>query len=448
MGRCTNNDLVSGVGINKVDKHTRVAFAALTDVDRCTKVNAKNYIEYNADAAVFNQYEVPADMFNCLAEGCRNTGTLMLRGAAGSAVSAKFPVGYDATEFFLGLATYYINVPAGKYTVKTTMSDITNPAQTNADVYVQTVEPSIGGAFPIIVDFSKEPNTVIGSGWSGITAGAIISVEIQADDASVVADFGVSSFYFYDTLEDFEVNDLVLISCINGIEGDLTGDPTDATCFGGGLDPSSLAIEKTVAGGKVTPNYHKLNPAEMKGDKTSGWTLQPDTRKVQTITINGVEYGYIQVPDMQIEECAFVSAQIENSCNITDSMLSRVSVPTLVTLNERQFQVLDGTVTDIHDAGKILFHKSLVGQNILVTYPKKAVVEQYIGTDEAVEGKRVRMFYTVCQTDGVKITYVFNNVLITSFPMTINAEETVFSFTISIQRDRNNRFYERYRVVE
>jgi len=228
----------------------------------------------------------------------------------------------------------------------------------------------------------------------------------------------------------------------------LTVDPVDASCWGSGYDPTSISIERTITAGKVSPNWWKLNPLMSKGTKTNGWYIPGDEREVLSTTINGVEYGYVQFPDMQIEECAFTTAAIADKCNVTDSTLNRVNTPVLVDLNERQFIVLDGTTTESTDAGMILLHSSLVGLSVIVSYPKKAVVEQYLANDEALDERRVRMSFTEVQTDGIKNVFVYNNVLVTSFPGTINNEETSFEFTISIQRDRNGNFFEKYRIVD
>ena len=43
----------------------------------------------------------------------------------------------------------------------------------------------------------------------------------------------------------------------------------------------------------------------------------------------------------------------------------------------------------------------------------------------------------------MKVNYIFNNVLVTSFPTTLsNTDETTFEFEVSIQKDNNGRFFE------
>jgi len=185
-----------------------------------------------------------------------------------------------------------------------------------------------------------------------------------------------------------------------------------------------------------------------KSESTIGWISHTVEREITSTTINGITYGYVQLADMNMEECSFTTAAIADDCNVTDSMLNRVNSPVVIELNEKQFIVLDGVTTSNADAGKLLFHSSLIGKNVIISYPRQVDVEHFVGNEEALDTRRVRMSFTQEQTDGVKTVYVYNNVLITSFPGTLNNEETTFEFTISVQRDRNGNFYEMYKVIE
>lgn len=453
MRRCKNDALINKIGVKQMIKTTEVDFAVLTDIDNCMRINTTNYLEFTGENATYNPYKVPNDKFNCLAEGCRNTGTLTVAPGTkvDTSVGATFSIGYDATEFYAGVATYYVYFPEkGSYTIETTIADLTEKDLKNSDAYIKPIEVETEGFQPVVVDFSKAPDSQKGTGWKASEKGAIINILVRGleDEPLPEVGIGFSSIYFYDSIEDFEVNDVVKIGCIDELAGDITVDPVDASCWGSGYDPTSVSIERTLTGKAATPNYWKLNPLMTKGTKTTGWYIQGDDREVQPVTIGGVQYGYVQFPDMDIEECGFTTAAIDDSCNVTDAALNRVNSPVIVDLNEKQFIVLDGTTTEATEAGTILFHHSLVGLKVVVSYPKKAVVEQYVANEEALDERRVRMSFTECQTDGVRHQYIYNNVLITSFPQTINNEETTFEFTISIQRDKNGNFFEKYRIVE
>lgn len=449
MARCKNDTLISKIGMKKLEKMMEVDFAVLTDIDSCVKVNTKNYIAYSGTTATFSPYKTPSDMFNCLAEGCKNSGTLTVTNGVGLASGASFAVNADATEFVAGVITYYVHFPvAGTYDLKSTISDITDQNQANAYVYSKEITVQSEGFYPVVLDLSKVPDEQKGTGWTASESGIILTLEANPSDDTVIPNIGFSSIYVYDSIEGFEVNDVVKIGCIDEFSGDFTVDATDASCFGGGYDADSITIERTLTGKSATANYWKLNPLMSRGDQSTGWVIQTTERQVSETTIEGVRYGYVQLADMNMDECSFTLATMADNCNVTDSMLNRVNTPVVVSLNEKQFIVLDGTTTAAVDAGKLLFHESLIDQKVVISYPKKADAQHFVGNEDALEERRVRMSFTQEQTDGIKQNYVYNNVLITSFPATLNNEETSFSFTISVQRDKNGNFYEMYQITE
>lgn len=449
MAKCKNSALISKITTQKLDKRVEVDFAVLNDLDSCVKINTKNYVDYEGVSATFTPYSTPDDMFNCLAEGCRNTGTLTVSGTADDTVSAEFSVLADATEFVGGIVTYYLKLPtAGEYAVKTEISDINETPVVNSDIYEQVITPNFEGFYPIVLDLSKTPSYESGEGWDVSESGIILKISVTAADETVIPIIGFSSISIFDSLEEFEVNDVVKLGCLSEIAGDLTADATDASCFGGGYDPSSVSVERTITAGQVTPNFWKLNPLMVKGDKEKGWIINTVEQVVKETTINGVRYGYVQLSDMNTDECAFTKVTIADNCNVTDAELSRVSSPVVVDLNQKQFIVLDGNLTTAADRGKVLFNSELIDEKVIISYPQTADVENFVATDEFMNERKVRMSFMLEQNDGVKIVYIYNNVLITSFPGTINNEETTFPFTISIQRDKDGRFFEMNRITQ
>lgn len=446
MGRCTNKSYIDKVGFNILDKETTIDFNVLTDIENCAHINTNRQYAVSANTvASWNAYAIPKDVFNCDGVGCRNTGTLTLTRSTGTAaLSASYQLTYDATEFYGGVATYYVHLPEpGSYSIATTISDIRSQF-TAADTYTKTIVAEAAGDFPIVVDLSKAPSTVVGGGWIASTAG--INIRIAITPPTDVESVGISSIYFYDDITDFEVNDVVKLGCVEEIAGDLTIDPVDASCWGSGYDSQSISVERTITARKVTPNWWKLNPLMTRGEAIEGWDIVEDERPVCSVTIDGTTYGYIQVPDLQTDECGFLTVAVSDQCNVTDSALNRVSSPTLIDLSGDQYIVYDGTTTEALDAGTILFNERLIGLNVVVSYPKKVFVEEYIGVEQTLYERRVRMSFSITQTDGVKIRYIYNNVLITVFPWTYNTEETSLDFTISIQRDKEGRFFQMYRI--
>ncbi|MGM0175687.1 hypothetical protein [Enterococcus sp. DIV0800] len=449
MARCKPSVLLNKIGNKKLDATTETSFAVLTDADSCVKLNTRNFFGYKGESVTFNQYNTPDDLFSCLAEDCKNSGTLRVTNTTGTKTSATFLIPSDATEYFAGVVTYYVDLPgAGTYELETTLSDLKDTNQTDADVYTHTITAENGGFYPCVVDLTQLPTSQEGSGWMASENGLTITIALTPPTEESVANFGFSSIYVYDTSEDFEVNDVVKLGCLDELAGDDTIDPADATCFGSGYDPNSISVERSITAKKATPNYWKLNPLMSRGHKTKGWFLHTVEREVTEVTKDGICFGMLQFPDMDLDECAFTKAAIADNCNVTDAELNRVNSPVIMALSEKQFILLDGKVTNSYDAGMMLFHESMIGRKVIVSYPKQADVEHFVADESALTTRRVRASYEKIQTDGVRKVYIFNNVLITSFPQTINGEETTFEFTLSIQRDRNNRFYEVFRITE
>ena len=89
-----------------------------------------------------------------------------------------------------------------------------------------------------------------------------------------------------------------------------------------------------------------------------------------------------------------------------------------------------------------------VGKKILISYPKTVDVEEFIISADDINEIRTRMSYIRRYTDGQKYRFVFDNVLITSFPDAITEEESEFAFTVSIQPDAYGRYGRAYKIID
>ena len=85
---------------------------------------------------------------------------------------------------------------------------------------------------------------------------------------------------------------------------------------------------------------------------------------------------------------------------------------------------------------------------ILVSYPRTAEVEEMIMTEDAVNDVRVRLSYVREYSDGTKFRWVFNNVLVTSFPIGLTEGEVELSITLRIQKDSDGVIGRRYRILD
>ena len=90
---------------------------------------------------------------------------------------------------------------------------------------------------------------------------------------------------------------------------------------------------------------------------------------------------------------------------------------------------------------------------VKVAYPKLVEVEEIIGDFDYLGEKRVRYTETVSVMTGdgrvdSQIVTIYDNVLVTTFPDTINEDETEFSFTVRIQKGRDGHIFHRYKIVD
>ena len=184
-----------------------------------------------------------------------------------------------------------------------------------------------------------------------------------------------------------------------------------------------------------------------KGSLTKAWDKETVEATVKALT--GTDYGYVTLDDIDQNECGFISIQALYDCresqNVSDALLERLAIPSKIDMDEDHYQLIDngdGTTT-------ILFNQVHIGRSVLISYPKVVdVTDSFEFTDEVVNEVRTRMSYVKCFTDGSKYRFVYNNVLVTSFPDALSEdEEAEGELTLNIQRDANGRFCYAYRIL-
>lgn len=432
MARCNMDALLDKISEKKLTKQEEVSFTLHVDLPDCRKIDTKNY-ETAAEGASYNRWTKPLNRFECLRNGCTNTGTLTMASANDAVL---YHANFDANEYAAGVLTFYVKPATTPATVTVTISS--DKALTNADVY--TVNIASGdiqddGFAPVFIDLAQAPASETGTGWSASVAGAYIQLS-----ASVVT--GYSSLSLFESIYDFEINDTVKVGCLSEIGGSFDVDALEATCTEAGYDDSLSNLEYTVTGNLVTPNYWKLNPLLAKGDTTVGYF--PNTVEKTVESYQNGAYGHITITDAYQDECGYWAAQIADDCNFSDAFLTQLSIPIMTTIDEGHYQVIkndDGT-TDV------IVNAALIGKNIRVSYPQEVTIESELVADvENLNAVHTRMTVPRETSDGVRYLLIFDNVLITSFPATINTEETEFSFTINIQRNKDGIFFRRQQIA-
>lgn len=454
MNKCNLNRVVAQkVGYNKVEKTQEVDFNLSTDIDACVKINTKNYIAYEgATAPVYSRLAVPQDMINvCAVKGCKNTGTLIIstknEGSDSNythTASATFAKATNAVLISAGIVYFYVDFPkAGTYTVELTIGDIKDTELTNGDKYTQEVTVTSEGYKPISFDLSVAPSEDVGTGWNPTTSGITMQIDVTSADSTEAGYIvGLSSISIFEDVEDLATNEVVKLGCMTGIEGDDTIDAMEEQCLGAQYDTSTTSVERTITASTWTPNVMMLNPLIHRTEVTEGFYIATVEMTVEQDAENE-NYGSVQLADSYDEVCGFIYSSIADSCNINDSILTRINNPNLMNLDERQFQVINSFLNPTVDVegSKLYFNKALVGKTVIISYPRAVEVEEFIATEAGINERRAQMSYTKKQSDGVVEVHVYDNVLITSFPQTINNSDSEFSFTISVQRDKNGNFF-------
>lgn len=438
MARCNNEVLMQKIGMRPIDDTREVEFAVLRQLPECNRINTKNIVSSTGDYS-YSAYIVPDNKFECMRDGCVNTGTLSVTLKDGASTHATiFKSKMDATQFAAGIITFYVK-PASDATYPISVDVAISSAESFSayDSYtISVTEDMVGsdGFAPVVVDLSSTPTSVTGGGWNPVEAGALIRVTGSVP-------FGISSISIYDTVEDFETSDVVKVACLSALDGTFDIPVSDASCFGAEWNIDDVSFDRTITGNAVTPNYWLLNPMHGKGTKT---TSSMGVNVERTVSESG-DFGIVTLGDLNQEECGFMGIQIADHCNVTDAHLKQLSFPSSIAIDEKHYFVVknaDGTST-------IYFNKNLVGLDVIIAYSKIVEVESHVGNLVNVGDVKTRMRYVRCYSDGTKYIRTYNNVFVTSFPDAIPADgEGEFSFTVSIQPDEDGNYYTDDRVLD
>lgn len=438
------------IGINKLDNLQEVDFTVLSDLPDCRRISANKTI--TEGVGTYDRYKIPVNQFECMAQGCVNSGTLYTGGTA-----VVYHENYESIEFSSGVITFYVIAPQGaSATVKVSEKD----TFANADSYtinLDNIPTGKDGFKAVVVDLAKAPTATVGNGWTPSRAGAYISIAVTGGQGVDLAGVGISSIAVFDTIDDFEINTVVKIGCLTGIDGSWDLDAAEATCFGNaGYATDDIGNpEKTITGKALSPNYMILNPFYGKGKATTGFDIVTIEKVVEPSKATDVDaqnasaaagdYGVITISDLDQNECGFVKIMrsLEDNCIVTDGQLERWSIPSLKDMDEGHYVVVpndDGSTT-------IYFNKAQIGATMTISYPQTVDVDEFVFDEDNINTKRVRLSYVKTYTDKTKWRFVFDNVLVTSFPDGITEEETELEFTVVFQKDANGQYGRAYRIL-
>ncbi len=434
--KCRNDAFMKMIGSEKLNKSMEVDFDVQRNLPDCNRINAKKYVATEATNPTYDQYVVPQNQFECMNPDCINSGVLYTDGAKTTYKALR------GDDFSAGVITFYVTEAVTEADVL--VSD--SISGTNGWKYTVTPGVAKSGFKAVVVDMTQTPEKV-GEGWTPSDAPAFISITLrggatvgESTACSPLACMGLSSIAFFSDLEDFQTSTHVKVSCLTSVDGDWGFDVAEATCFNSGYDMSSRpTFEKTVTGTKVTANYWRLNPMYKKGSATEGFDIITEERTIK----DGGEYGRIVLDDMNQNECGFLSVEVVGEvCG--RGTLDKLAIPTLIGLDGGHYLLVDNG----DGSTSIIVNKMYIGKKVLISYPRTVEVEEFVITTEDMNEVRTRLSYIRRYTDGMKYRFVFDNVLITSFPDAITEDEGEFAFTVSIQPDANGRYGRAYKIID
>lgn len=450
MSKCNINKIVAQkIAPQKLTNLDEVDFTISRDIDACAKINTKNYIAEKSKGDIsYDRLLVPDDLLNvCESFGCKNTGTLESFGSGNNPVNNKavFKSATDATKYSAGVMTFYAYfggyaTTAGNYKVK--IADIAEPfVETesedftdNYNEYTGTITfPENGGFALVVVDLSQ--GTAVGNGWEATPNGVKVSIEVDSG-TNTGRIMGISSISLFESIMDLEGNDVVKLGCLQTIGGDDTADPLETSCFGSGYDEESVSVTRSLTAQSWTPNVYKLNALISRGEKTEGYIMD-------TVEVTVPNDGKIILADAYRDQCGMVYVALNDSCNVTDAVLNRVNVGNSgITLDSDQFAV----ETNVENGIVVRVATELAGKVVVVSYPRQVEGEHFVANTNTLNDRKVTLTYKKPLNDGTIEVFIYHNVLITSFPMTISKSDTDFEFGVSIQKDRNGNYYEYMRI--
>lgn len=431
MARCNNDVLLKKISNNKLDQNTELDFRIRKDLPDCKKINTKSPHAVSGTYTL-NKNKKPINRFECMRTGCVNTGLIMMDVADEIAVYRAM---YDATEFSQGVVTFYVYpdeaLTSADYPINLTFMVSDTDTFTDADSWNVTITEAMvtsDGFVPVMVNIA-EGATDIGNGWTPSATGAYF--RLTADKK-----VGYSSISIFDSIDDFDLLETVTMSCLTTIGGTFDLEVVVAQCEEARYNDNVTTLNYPVTGTKITPNFMNLFPMMEKGNATVGFDMVTADK---TVDVN----AHVVLPDMNQDVCGYTTVQIKEGCDVAESTLIQSSANNIAYLDEKHYIVEkndDGTTT-------LLFHESMKDVEVLIRYPRKAEVEEFVANVKNLNSKQLSMTVPFYSNDGTKTLLIFDNVFITSFPMTITTEESSFAFTLAIGRDADGNFMRVQKIV-
>lgn len=431
MARC-NEELFRLLSQKKVAEADEIELRVKRKLNDCRRINAMNPVAVTGTPAP-DMYRRPLNRFECNRKGCVNTGLLMMAAANDTATYKTT----DSTEFANGVVTFYVYAEGTTFPVAVTFKIGDEQAMTNTDVYNVAITQDMvrdDGFVPIIIRLDDPPASQEGNGWTPSAVGSYI--QVTADQI-----VGYSSFSFQQSLDDFELYDIIKLRCITNAGDDQSLSVLEEKCQDAEYDTNVNTIPFSVTANLVSSNYLRANPMYARGTDTVGFKIQTIRKTVEAYTVGTQNYGRIILSDANQAECARIAVQYQDDCDAM--MLTAFSVPVITAIDQGHFLVID------NDDGStsIIFNEGHVGREFLISYPKTMEVKKSVYSTDFLNDAEASLVWTRHLSNGTEIVDVFDNVFITTFPRNITDTTSAFTWAFSIARAADGNFYYTQEIV-
>lgn len=421
----------------------------LDQLASCARINTRNIAKELTGmdnlTSIYNASNVPEDVYGCSKNKCYNTGTFQGPvtaegvGADNEVIIGDFSRLFDASLYGGGMLTAYVLLPAGEHEVSLEIANYEETGWTNSNTIKYTVHATQSGEgsylYPISWYLGDLTGTK-GTGWTATTVGAKVRIHIKGTNLKAGDLVGVSSFAFYESLEDLKINQTVFFKCLNNFGDNQSFDIVESQCSQTEYNTSSGQITFSLVANQYTPNYRYLNPTYYDDPETTEHGLPHIvTRTVKAGTGELEGYGIVQLSD-KAEGCGMIYVQTPGCAN-NSSSLNEVSSPVPVAIGTGDFQVLTKDYNGVANQGTVLVDKQWIGQELNIIYLQNHSVKAAKITNEFREFN-VTIIAPFRKKDKTTEFHKYENALMSVDANNISrTDETALELQFTVAADEN-----------
>ena len=395
-------------GYAKQNKNEIIGVRVSEKINYYTELSTKNYREITkGEFQSFDALTTPEDMIRCNEKACHMTGTLYVKPVEGEA-TVTYDIRGDYTKAGFGFHYLYVTfLGSDTVTVEAKVSDLHDVEGKNS--YTYAVELTGAGLATDVFQVAQ------------FDFANPLSIKSQTGTGWIPSEDGIHVEY---TLESFT--------------HDISLGASDARCFGSGYDPSSTEITTSISGATRSLNDFWLNPLESKGGTIVAGIPTTRVFTVKGKTVNGTEYGYIELADLY-PTCNSVIISLGENCN--GVYLEPLQVPSVTPVDPNEFVAISNVKAQ--DFGTVYVNKKYINREVLVTYDAEKEVEHFEANEDRLDSFEAEFTVPRVATNGKREYLRFYGIITSHSEEFNNSDEVNLSLEVTFVR-RNGKFYDRY----